>query len=335
MMQRAALLSDDDVARVADYARDRKLAAVEAVLELGLSDEASLVSFLQSKLMIPAVSDKLLHHLDHSTLAQLPADLAWYHGVLPVSMDDVGNLTLAMADPTDLRAVDAIAGHTGAYLVRAVAPLSPLLTALNRYYGPRPTFRAVPTPRALPIIPEIEADPSLGLADLIPTAPLSSSAFQRILPKLHEAADRDEITELLLSYLAEGFSRVIMFVHLRDQLRGRDARGSDILSDAVTQVRIPTTGDSAFSDAVKGGAASFGTWSTARAIDRAFAQALGGIESEVLLLPIRIRDKVPLLVFASGNSHPVEPETIQNLTDAVSKALERLIFKRKKLEAPN
>ena len=135
--------------------------------------------------------------------------------------------------------------------------------------------------------------------------------------------------EVLLDFLAEGFSRVILFIHLRDELKGRDARGNDVVREAVTQVRIPTRGPSVFADVIHGGTVAFGPWPTERAIDRAFDRAMGGISGNVLVLPVRVRDKVPVLVFASGANNPVDPRSLEQLVSSVQTALERLIFRRK------
>ncbi len=338
MMQRAGLLPDGEAVRVRDQAGSTKVPAVEVIVDRGLCSEGDLVTFLQSKLMIPQVEADLLDQLERETLRHLPADLAWYHEVLPVSVDDVGNLTLAMADPTDVRAVDAVAGHTGAYLVRAVAPLTPLRRALERYYGPRPADLArassggaqIPLPPRRPGPPQIAADRSHSLPTTDDSVtPLSPTAFARVLPRLVAAADRDEITTVLLDFLAEGFSRVIMFVHLQKQLRGRQARGDDLLLEAVTQVRIPTTGGSLFRDVIERGTPHFGPWRQDTQINTAFFQAMGGIQGNVLLLPVRLRDRVPLLILASGTPHPVDPRSLGELVTGVSDALERLIFRRK------
>ncbi len=135
--------------------------------------------------------------------------------------------------------------------------------------------------------------------------------------------------EALLDFLAQGFARVILFIHLRDQLKGRDARGKDLLREAVTQVRIPTTGPSVFADVVAHGQLHYGPWPTARVIDDAFSRAMGGIEGNVLVLPVRVRDKVPVLVFASGVDSPIDPQSLEQLATNVQTALERLIFRRK------
>ncbi|WP_181197138.1 hypothetical protein, partial [Enhygromyxa salina] len=108
---------------------------MDAILELGLADEDTLVAFLASKLMIPRVRSAVLERLDQHTLERVPALLAWDFKCMPVSFDEMGNLTVAMSDPTDERAIRAIAEQTNSYLVRAVASASDLRRALDRHYG--------------------------------------------------------------------------------------------------------------------------------------------------------------------------------------------------------
>ena len=165
--------------------------------------------------------------------------------------------------------------------------------------------------------------PQFGVANEI--IPLSHEAFHRLLPRFATVKTRDEITDLLLDFLAEGFSRVIMFTHIKGEIRGRDARGDDLMVEAVRQIRIPATGPSLFSNVIERQRPYFGAMRTDTAIDAAFFSALGGVDGVVLCLPVLMRDKVPLLVFASGSHNPVDPRSLQDLTNEVSAALERII----------
>ncbi len=322
MLQRAGRLAPADAARVADFAGEQRTSEIDALVRLGVGDEAGLVQFLHSKLLIPVVDSDVLSRIDPDTLAALPAELAWDLVVLPVSVDDANNLTLAMADPTDERAVEIIATHTGAYLIRAVARLQPLREAIYRHYGPRPARRdGPPTPHAMP--------PSRAPMDTDNAAPLSAAAFARAATELAAASDRDAILGVLTEFLAAGYQRVIVFLHLHQQLRGRDARGPDLLRDAVTQVRIPTGPPSLFSEIIAAGAPRLGPWTTDRPIDKAFSDALGQLSGDTLLLPLRLREHVPVVVFACGPTVAVDPATLRELAEAAGHALERLIFHRK------
>jgi len=333
ILRRAGHIREDDVARVEAHSAQHRCAPFVSVVELGLADEDTLLQLLSARLMIPIASADVLHRVEAETLAAVPAELAWAGGVLPVSVDDAGNLTLAMADPTDERAVNAVADHTGAYLLRAVAPVGPLRDAVRHYYGePVAPSKGPPTPLQIPAVRDDEPEDAPEPATEV--VPLSTAAFAGVLPRLVAAADRDAIMEVLLDFLAEGFERVLLFIHLRDELKGRDARGNDVVLDAVTQVRIPTKGPSVFSDVINTAAVSFGPWPTERAIDRAFDRAMGGIRGNVLVLPVRVRDKVPVLVFASGANNPVDPRSLDQLVSAVQTALERLIFRRKSQNLP-
>ncbi|MDC0720022.1 hypothetical protein [Nannocystis bainbridge] len=651
MMVRAGLLSDEQLAAVQATSAERKLSFVEALLSHSFADEDSVVGFLHSKLMIPKVGASILDGVDRSALDRVPGELAARHAVLPISSDETGNLTLAMVDPTDMKAVDAISAHTGAYLVRAVAPLRVIRSSITHHYGiPAPTLPSlqatkpataatpaavipagasapgsstsrapsaavssaptvtpptigtppngaltvpsppvvepvaagasrpsapsgaairpaavlqpsavlmagaprpaavlpaaafapspygipahaaapvvassatatvvapvpsasppgsgslaaaltatppvatspasngvssvgatnlsapnlaapnlatppiavpvssassapgnvtqpfasssitaampaapvsaassttgsvaqpstaasvpaavaidadtVPVPAASPVsepeapVPTIagamatlrpaeEIDTSRGrtepgtesaaetlsgaprpsddldipLDDLesndrpgtsgpgeatfdaaktqtwIPPSftaaneiiPLSPEAFHRLLPRFATVKSRDEVTDLLLDFLAEGFSRVIMFVHVKGEIRGRDARGEDLLVEAVRQIRIPAGGPSVFSGVIERRLPYFGAMRTDTPIDAAFFSALGGVEGVILVLPVLLREKVPLIVFASGSSNPVDPRSLHELTHEVAAALERII----------
>jgi hypothetical protein len=444
MMLRAGLLSEGQVTAVNEYAANRSLSHVDAILELGLADEDTLVAFLASKLMIPRVRSAMLDRLDAATLARLPPLLAWEFRCVPVSFDELGNLTVALTDPTDLRAIAAIAEQTGAYLVRAVASASELRRALERLYGPEqqvreraaaerarvesesskstelalepvrvqqppaaPYMASAPAPYmtaqpeigqlpvddddAVPIrnghapareivsgpieqggdeqarpITDIQTGPPPGAEDdpherptVIETQappvgrgprrprahtpwnpplagfssdpiPLSPEAFAAVLPKLEAADDRDAVTTVLLDFLGAGFNRVILFVHSHNELRGLDARGKDLLVEAVRQVRIPSGGKSMFAEVLERGSPHFGPIQTSSKIDQAFAQALGGIKGNVLLLPITLGAKVPLLLWAHGTSHPIDPRSITELSAAVSDAIQRIIAAARK-----
>lgn len=327
-LRRAGLLDDAAVQQATAYAAERQVSPVDALVKLSLLGEDDLVRFLQSKLMIPKVDRELLARLDLDTVSHLPAELAWDYAILPVSLDDANNLTLAMADPTDLRAVQAAAAHSGAYLIRAVAPSSALREAILRYHGARPPRR----PTGVTSVPATPPPPALLVEADDEAAPMSPSALAQFLPRLRAAVDRDAILDLLVAFLGAGFRHVIVFLHLQGQLRGRDARGPDLLRDAVMQVRIPTGPPSVFADTIADGAPFHGVWPRERAIDRAFADALGGIDGDAVVIPVRLRDKTPVVVFAAGPRQPYDAPALDTLQDAVSTALEQLIFRRKSRE---
>jgi len=185
--------------------------------------------------------------------------------------------------------------------------------------APPPPFGGVPEPARQPV--QLK-QPTI--------TPLSSEAFNRFLPRFATVRSRDEVTDLILDFLAEGFVRVIMFVHVKGEIRGHDARGEDLMLDAVRQIRIPATGPSLFSNTIERRSAYLGPMRTDTAIDAAFDAALGGVEGNVLVLPVLVREKVPVVVFAATALHQVDGITVKELTEQASAAFERLIVAAKR-----
>ena len=66
----------------------------------------------------------------------------------------------------------------------------------------------------------------------------------------------------------------------------------------------------------------FSVWGPQEVVDRV---TLGGIKGNVLLLPIKLGSKVPLLVWAHGTNNAVDPSSINELSSGVSTAILRII----------
>jgi hypothetical protein len=117
----------------------------EALVRLGLIDEARLVSVFQQSLFVPVVTPQTLKDVQRSVTRIVPGDLAALHRSVPVEIDEEGNLILAMADPTDNHAVDELSAYTGRFVIRAVAAPSAIRDALFAHYGV--TLIKTPSPK--------------------------------------------------------------------------------------------------------------------------------------------------------------------------------------------
>lgn len=237
----------------------------------------------------------------------------------------------AQSGPPPVRQTPAMGSPAGSTPPRRPPPISDSTLAAAEALPPAPPSRPA-APRPSPPPASRPGASSSGPRSWNPplsgpnaeVVPLSAEALDIFLPKLQAAVDRDAVTSAVLDYLAAGFNRVILFVHSRGELRGHDARGADLLVDAVRLVRIPSGGRSGFAQAIEKQRPSFGPMGQS-AIDRALSQALGGLEGNVLILPISLGSKTPLLVFAHGARNPVDPASIQTLSTETGTALLRLI----------
>lgn len=297
--------------------------------------EAELVEAVHRKLLVPVVDAQILADVPQSTVSRLDSEHAQGHEALPITVDADGNVTVAMSNPLDALAGDAIARIFDGHVIRAIAPRTALLAEIGRRHGKpparvrRPTrdlpasdLDAGPAPVDLSVQPEPPAD--------APGAPqpLDAGAFDQFEERMYEVQNSGELADAALDFLATGFRRVILFTHLRGQLRGRDCRGADLVADAVRQVCLPADQPSIFADVIQHQRPYFGPMPAERDLDRAFAAALEGIHGSVLALPVALAGGVPLVVFASEASGPIDPGSLGRLIDAVSEGLARVMSRR-------
>lgn len=110
----------------------------KALIDLGFIDEATLLSFLSEKLKFSAV-DLSRSKIAPKTFAAVPKRIAEKYMVVPVLIKDTPGkktLVLAMADPTDLKAIDEIEFLTNYRIEPVVALESSIKKVIQRYGMP-------------------------------------------------------------------------------------------------------------------------------------------------------------------------------------------------------
>ena len=101
----------------------------------GLVSEEQLVEILSKEHGLPSVTIED-HTIDPATLQMIPQHIARKYDVLPLGR--VGNgLTLAMADPTNVVAMDEIAAMTRLSVLPVVSSGASIRAAIDRYYTSR------------------------------------------------------------------------------------------------------------------------------------------------------------------------------------------------------
>jgi type IV pilus assembly protein PilB len=142
------------------------------LVQMGYLDEETLVRTLARQLKLPVawLRDKWV---EDAVRDLLPAELALKHRVLPlfVTFEDTGKvLHLAMHDPNDLEALDAVGFKVGHKVSPVLAAGSELEDALGRHYAPGARSRRRPSgeglqPREAPEILTFEKPKSAPVAD--------------------------------------------------------------------------------------------------------------------------------------------------------------------------
>lgn len=90
-----------------------------------------MTAFLSQRYRVPTV-DLVAVEITEEVLTLVPRELCERHLVIPVS-EVTGSLILAMTDPDDARALDAIAKATGMSVDPVIASVDEIRAALLRY----------------------------------------------------------------------------------------------------------------------------------------------------------------------------------------------------------
>jgi type IV pilus assembly protein PilB len=169
----------------------------QVMVRLGLITESELVDGLSTLFGIPTVTVPE-DSADPAIIRLVPALTARKYDLFPVWRIN-GCLTVAMADPRNLRALDDVAFATSLRVVPGIAPLSTIRRAIDRYYDPS----------AAPLVLSAE----IGGRDVelieVPTASRLAD-----LADLRAWADQAPVIRLVNTLLAEAIAQSASDIHL-------------------------------------------------------------------------------------------------------------------------
>ncbi len=105
----------------------------EVLVQLNFITEEQLIDTISERLQIPRVSLKTMY-IDPQTVQKISVDVARRYCLIPIF--HVGNtLTLAMADPLNILAIDEIKYRTNSNVRRSVALASEIREAIDQHYS--------------------------------------------------------------------------------------------------------------------------------------------------------------------------------------------------------
>jgi hypothetical protein len=112
------------------------------LIEMGLISEDRLAQLLAKMLNVPCAKPGQLQKIPEHVIHIISPELAEKHKAIPVTVSG-RKLTLAMASPHDLKAVDEISFRTG-YIIQPILALEVrLVFALEKYYDIKRTMRYI------------------------------------------------------------------------------------------------------------------------------------------------------------------------------------------------
>ena len=132
ILQKAGVAGKEELVRVSRE-RHREEFLSDTLVRLGIASEAQVIKALQAALNIEYL-DLAKAGISPTAVRFLPRDLCARNRMVPVRMSG-RQLTVAMADPSDIYKVDNISLMTGLTVLPMLAASSEILALLGRVYG--------------------------------------------------------------------------------------------------------------------------------------------------------------------------------------------------------
>ena len=169
LLVKAKLINDSQLDHALEQQKQTGGRLGEHLVRLGFVAEEDILDCLSQQYGVPSIN---LRHfeIDESILRLIPADVARKYQFIPVSKTGA-TLTVAMADPTNVFAMDDITFITGYRVEPVVAAEDSLREAIDRYYGTTHALELKKVMEDLSSVDEtslevLEEEEDLDIADL-------------------------------------------------------------------------------------------------------------------------------------------------------------------------
>ncbi len=133
LLTKASLISQDQLKEALRVQKETGGKLGETLIKLGFVSEEDITECLSQQFGVPSIN--LAHfEIDSSVIKLIPADVARKYNILPVNKTGA-TITIAMADPTNVFAMDDIKFMTGYNVEPVVASELGIKASIDNYYG--------------------------------------------------------------------------------------------------------------------------------------------------------------------------------------------------------
>ena len=133
LLTKASLISQDQLKDALKLQKETGGKLGETLIKLGFVSEEDITECLSQQFGVPSIN--LAHfEIDSGVIKLIPADVARKYNILPVNKTGA-TITIAMADPTNVFAMDDIKFMTGYNVEPVVASELGIKAAIDTYYG--------------------------------------------------------------------------------------------------------------------------------------------------------------------------------------------------------
>jgi hypothetical protein len=337
-----------------------------SLVELGFISDEQLCRFLSRKLGVPAVSPRIMSSLTPEILALVPAELAGKYRVIPLKTDGK-KMALAMADPSDFKAIEEVAFVTGCVILPHIVPDFRITAALSRYYHVRGDIRymqiegeienrrkfvpvVAPQKKAEKIeIPMMNDSGELlnveiplefaGFAsipgyeeDLAPIPDgVERYSVDRVSVEFASAKGRDQVANVFIKYLGQEFTIGALFIVRNNMAVGWRGIASGKRIEELETLSLLLSKPSVMRDVLETRQFAMGTLIQTPENMQLLKTLTAGSGTPLLVLPIIMLGKVVAVVAVSADMDALGKRLIelQKLVHKASLAFEMLIIKNK------
>ena len=133
LLTKASLITQDQLKEALRVQKETGSKLGETLIRLGFVSEEDITECLSQQFGVPSIN---LQHfeIDGSVIKLIPGDVARKYNILPVNKTGA-TVTIAMADPTNVFAMDDIKFMTGYNVEPVVASELGIKAAIDNYYG--------------------------------------------------------------------------------------------------------------------------------------------------------------------------------------------------------
>jgi type IV pilus assembly protein PilB len=133
LLTKASLITQDQLKEALKVQKETAGKLGETLIKLGFVSEEDITECLSQQFGVPSIN--LAHfEIDSNVIKLIPADVARKYNILPVNKTGA-TITIAMADPTNVFAMDDIKFMTGYNVEPVVASELGIKAAIDNYYG--------------------------------------------------------------------------------------------------------------------------------------------------------------------------------------------------------
>lgn len=316
------------------------------LIEMGLISEHVLAGALSKLLKIPCAKPGELQKVPADIIRVFSPAMAEKYQAVPMALNG-RKLTLAMADPHDLKMIDEISFRTG-YIVRPVLGLEVrLVFALERHYGIRRTMRYIPPPNQVrQELDQLDGSPAVGTEylgtpgseqiytkpgshapgpgadelpeDVIKELEKEETSLAETVLSLVASRTRDDVADAAIRYLAAHYHRSALFMVVGGQISGWRSSCNGQPISGFDEFQLSATEPTVLKTAIDSQSYFIGPLPASGANLDLLSRLGKPAPTTVLLLPLVMLGRVVGLI------HLDDPEV--NMTEAVSD-LQRLASK--------